>query len=371
MTGAKYITLDRNQIIHFRLRTADPSYYPYGKSIAGAAIRIFRSLKLMEDAMLIYRLARAPERRIFYIDVANMPANKAELFIEKVKEKFKKEKYYDINRGGIDARYNPLSADEDFFVPTRGPQGTKIETLPGATNLGEVEDVRYFRDKLLAALKIPKDYIVEKDKSPERKANLSQLDAKFARTITRVQQQIEIGLEQLCRRHLSLIGYPAHLLKELRLILPDPSDTFTKRKMEIDEQKARVVQAVVATGLFPKKTLYKEFYDLTEQQIEEIMEELKQEQSEMQSQELEQQGAIGQQEMEMEQDAASQDAGRQEVAKAADHERQKELQKEGADARIVNTLRRLRKQIISESQNGVSSKVNSIDRIIGRNIKNP
>ena len=370
MVGAHYITLDRNQIVHFRLRTSDPGYYPYGKSIASLAIRVFRSLKLMEDAMLIYRLARAPERRIFYIDVANMPATKAEMFIEKVKEKFKKEKYYDSNSGTIDARYNPLSADEDFFVPTRGNQGTKIDTLPGAQNLGEVDDVRYFRDKLLAALKVPKDYIVEKDKSPERKANLSQLDAKFARVIGRVQQQVEMGLEQIARRHLTLVGFPASLVKELRIQLPDPSDVFTKRKMEIDEQKARVVQAVVGLGIFPKSTIYKEFYDMTDQQIEHTMNEIQQEKEEEQASELEQQGEMDQQNMSTQQQGMDQEAERDENAKAADHEREKELQKESIDHKIVDTLNRLKKRVIQESGNK-SAKLASIERIIDRNVKNP
>ena len=189
---SKFINLDKNQIVHFRLYTSDPSFYPYGKSVAAPAMRVFRSLRLAEDAMLVYRLTRAPERRIFYVDVGNLPTSKAEIFIERLKEKFKKEKFYNSNTGNIDARYNPLSADEDFFVPHRNNKGTKIDTLPGAQNLGEIEDVRYYRDKLLAGLKIPKDYIVEKDKSPERKANLSQLDAKFARVIIRIQQTIEI-----------------------------------------------------------------------------------------------------------------------------------------------------------------------------------
>ena len=158
--STKYIELDKNQIVHFKLFTSDPKFYPYGKSVGSNAVQVFKSLRLMEDAMLIYRLARAPERRIFYIDVGNLPTGKAEMFIERVKEKFKKEKYF--NRGGLDERYNPLSADEDFFVPVKGgSQGTKIETLPGAQNLGETADVQYFRDKLLAALKIPKDFIVE------------------------------------------------------------------------------------------------------------------------------------------------------------------------------------------------------------------
>jgi len=376
MTGTKYITLDRNQIIHFRLRTADPSYYPYGKGIAGPAIRVFRSLKLMEDAMLIYRLARAPERRIFYIDVANMPATKAEMFIEKVKEKFKKEKFYNPLNGSVDARYNPLSADEDFFVPTRGAQGTKIDTLPGAQNLGEVEDVRYFRDKLLASLKIPKDYIVEKDKSPERKANLSQLDAKFARTIGRVQQQVEIGLEMLAKRHLAIIGYPATLIKEVKIVLPDPSDTFTKRKMEIDEQKARVVQAVVGLNLFPKSTIYKEFYDMTEQEIAQTKEEMKQEQKEAADEEMAQaQGAMGLEQqgkdddMTRQQAGADADAARDEGSNQSDHERQMEVEKAKPkkEEKIINTLFKLKKRII-ENSGGEVHKLSSIDRIIRRNM---
>jgi hypothetical protein len=384
MAGAKFLTLDRNQIVHFRLRTSDPAFYPYGKSIAALAIRVFRSLKLMEDAMLIYRLSRAPERRIFYIDVANMPATKAEMFIEKVKEKFKKEKYYDNNTGTIDSRYNPLSADEDFYVPTRGSQGTKIDTLPGAQNLGEVDDVRYFRDKLLAALKIPKDYIVEKDKSPERKANLSQLDAKFARVIGRVQQQAEIGLEQIARRHLALVGFPAHLIKDVKIQLPDCSDVFTKRKMEIDEQKARVVQAVVGLNLFPKETIYKEFYDMTDQEIEHTMELMKaekeeqqaDEQSQMQGQEdMAQKGKD--QDMDRDQQGKDADAARDEGGKQAEHERGMEAEKakpspkkESIDSENLSTLTRLKQQIIKE-EGPESKRLDAIERIISRNVKIP
>jgi hypothetical protein len=230
----KYIELDKHQIVHFRMHTSDPIFYPYGKSIAALCHRIFRSLKMMEDAMMIYRLSRAPERRIFYIDTGNLPTSKAEMFIERIKQKFKKEKFYQGNNSTVNARYNPMSLDEDFFVATKNGKGTKIETLPGATNLGEIEDVRYYRDKLLAALKVPKDYLVEKDKSPERKANLSQLDVKFARTIQRVQVDIETGLENLAKRHLQLRGFPASLIKKLRIRLPEPSDMSAKRKLDLD-----------------------------------------------------------------------------------------------------------------------------------------
>ena len=288
---SKFINLDKNQLIHFRLFTSDPAYYPYGKSIAAPAMRVFRSLRLAEDAMLVYRLSRAPERRIFYVDVGNLPTSKAEVFMERLKEKFKKEKFYNANTGNIDARYNPLSADEDFFVPHRNNKGTKIETLPGAQNLGEIEDVRYFRDKLLAALKVPKDYIVEKDKSPERKANLSQLDAKFARVITRVQKTIEVGLELLARRHLLLKGVEESYFKTLKVSLPDPSDIFANRRLELENTKAMVTQAVVQTGLFSKKYIYKNFYDMTDGEIEEVEKQLEEEQTKAAEQQM--QGAPG------------------------------------------------------------------------------
>ena len=263
----KYIELDKNQIVHYRLHTSDPIFYPYGKSIAALCHRVFRSLKMMEDAMMIYRLSRAPERRIFYVDTGNLPTSKAEMFIERLKQKFKKEKFYNSGKGTVDARYNPMSMDEDFFVPTKNGRGTKIDTLPGATNLGEIEDVRYYRDKLLAALKIPKDYLVEKDQSPERKANLSQLDVKFARTIQRVQIDIEAGLENMAKRHLQLKGFPASLIKKVKIVLPEPSDMSAKRKLDIDEQKTRVIAAVQQLGLFSKDSIYREFYDMTDEEI--------------------------------------------------------------------------------------------------------
>ena len=263
----KYVQLDKNQIVHFRLHTSDPMFYPYGKSVAAMCHRVFRSLKMMEDAMMIYRLSRAPERRIFYIDTGNLPTSKAEIFIERIKQRFKKEKFYNNTKGTVDARYNPMSMDEDFYVPTKNGRGTKIETLPGATNLGEIEDVRYFRDKLLACLKVPKDYLVEKDKSPERKANLSQLDVKFARTIQRIQINIETGLENMAKRHLQLRGFPASVVRDLKIKLPEPSDMSEKRKLDVNEQKVRVVQAAKGLELFSTETIYKEFYGMTEEEI--------------------------------------------------------------------------------------------------------
>lgn len=274
------INLDPGQIIHFRLHTSDPTHYPYGKSIAAAARVTYKSLKMMEDAMLIYRLVRAPERRIFYIDTGSLPASKAEMHIKKQMDKFKKRKSYNTKTGNIEENFNALAADEDFYLAVNGKSsGTKIETLKGAENLGEVDDVKYFRDKLLAALKIPKDYIVEKDQAPDRKANLSQLDVKFARVISRIQKSIEIGLETLAKRHLMLRGFPKTLIDSLKIRLPAPSDMAIKRMLDTDEQKTRVVQAVKGLGIFPVKKIYKDYYQLSDNEIQEIESGLKEDQN--------------------------------------------------------------------------------------------
>ena len=281
-TSGKFIKLDKEQIVHFRIHNSDPNFYPYGKSILSPGVRAWKSLIVMEDAMLIYRLARAPERRVFYVDVGNLPTSKVEMYMERLKQKFKKEKFWDQNTGTINERYNPLSTEEDYFVPTRANSGTKIETLPGAQNLGEVDDVKYFRDKLLAALKVPKDYIVEKDNSPERKANLSQLDVKFARAVTRLQREVEIGLNILVHRHLKLKNYPIAAINKVEVSLCPPSDMFEKRRLELDEQKTRVVQAVKGLQLFPDEWLYKNYYQMNDMEIEDIASKIKDQMEEQQ-----------------------------------------------------------------------------------------
>jgi len=268
------IQIDRNQLVHFRLHTSDSNYYPYGKSICAPGVRSWKSLRMMEDAMLIYRLHRAPERRIFYIDTGNLPQTKVEMFMERIKAKFKKEKFFNNESMNADERYNPLSAEEDFFVPIKNGQGTKIETLPGAQNLGEIDDVRYFRDKVLASMKIPKDFIVEKDKSPERKANLSQLDAKFAKAVMRVQRDTEVCLETLIKRHLELRKFPKSLINPIKIKLAPPSDLSEKRKLELAEQKSRVVQAVKGLMLFSDEYIYKNYYQLNDMEIEQLKNEL-------------------------------------------------------------------------------------------------
>ena len=289
----KFMDLNKDQISHFRIHTSDPNFYPYGKSIVFPAINAWRSLKLMEDAMLIYRLARAPERRVFYVDTGNLPTSKVEMFMERLKQKFKKEKFFDPTSGQINERYNPLSTDEDFFVPVKGKgNGTKIETLPGAQNLGETDDVKYFRDKLLAALKVPQDFIVEKEQSPERKSNLSQLDIKFSRAVGRLQREVESSLNLIVKRHLTLRQFDKNVINEVEVTLCPPSDLQEKRRLELDEMKTRVVQAVKGLELFPDDYIYEHYFQMNENEIKEVKDVMQAVQDEAAAAEAEQAAAM-------------------------------------------------------------------------------
>ena len=291
--SGKYLDLNKDQISHFRIHTSDPNFYPYGKSIVFPAINAWRSLKLMEDAMLIYRLARAPERRVFYVDTGNLPTSKVEMFMERLKQKFKKEKFFDPTSGKINERYNPLSTDEDFFVPVKGKgNGTKIETLPGAQNLGETDDVKYFRDKLLAALKVPQDFIVEKEQSPERKSNLSQLDIKFSRAVGRLQREVETSLNLVVKRHLTLRKFDKNVVNQVEVTLCPPSDLQEKRRLELDEMKTRVVQAVKGLELFPDDYIYEHYFQMNENEIKEVKDQMAELQKEAMDAEMAQQQAL-------------------------------------------------------------------------------
>lgn len=264
------IKLHKEQICHLRRRTSDNMFYPYGKGVASAGIQAWRSLRLMEEGMLIYRLSRAPERRVFKIEVGNLPASKVDAFMERAKQKYKKEKFFDNQTGTINERFNPASFDEDFFTPVRNGKGSDITVLPAAQNLGEVDDVKYFRDKLLAAMKVPKDFIVEKDKSPERKANLSQLDAKFSKAVSRIQADIIIGITEIFTRHLLLKGVNPVYFKNLKMQLCPPSDMHQKRRIELDMEKTTVIQQLLATTLFDDEYVYKVFYGMGDEEISEM-----------------------------------------------------------------------------------------------------
>jgi hypothetical protein len=157
------ITVDANNVVHISLSEGLDNNYPFGNSLLESVFKVYKQKELLEDAIIIYRIQRAPERRIFYVDVGNMPAHMAMSFVERVKNEIQQRRIPSSTGGGqnmVDASYNPLSVNEDYFFPqTAEGRGSKVETLPGGTNLGEITDLRYFTNKLFRALRIPSAYL--------------------------------------------------------------------------------------------------------------------------------------------------------------------------------------------------------------------
>ena len=189
------ITLENWQMAHFRILGND-KYAPYGTSVLEPARRIWRQLTLLEDAMMAYRIVRSPERRVFYIDVGNISPSDVEQYMQKAITSMKRNQVVDPETGRVDLRYNPMSIDEDYFIPVRGSvQSTRVESLPGGTYTGVIDDVKYLRDKLFSALKIPQSYLSRGEGADEDKTTLAQKDIRFARTVHRLQRSIVSELE--------------------------------------------------------------------------------------------------------------------------------------------------------------------------------
>ena len=225
------------QIVHMKIGDDRKTFYPYGVSLIEAARGPAHQLRLMEDAMVVYRLTRAPERRVFYIDVQQLPHHRAEALIERMKDQFKKKKVASSRTNypgasSVEERWHAPAADEDYWIPIRPNGNTRVETLPGAQNLGEIDDTVYFRNKLFTALNFPRNYFNNEDTQSTRIA-LSAQDIKFARMIERLQSHIEDAFWEVCDRHLRLLGYPEESYEDLELKLTPPSDWRELTRAEV------------------------------------------------------------------------------------------------------------------------------------------
>ena len=257
------------QVVHFRLLGND-NFLPYGTSMIEPARRIWRQLILIEDAMLVYRIVRSPERRVFYVDVGGLPPAEIETFMEQVKTKLRRSQVIDPSSGRVDLRYNPLSVDEDFFIPTRGDRSSKIETLPGGQFVGDIEDVQYIQGKLFAALKIPKSYLSFEGEVGS-KATLAQQDVRFARTIERIQKILISELNKIAIIHLFLLGYEGPQLVNFEIKMANPSTISLQQKLELWRSKFEIA-GTAAEGILDRETIYRKIFDLTDEEIEKIRE---------------------------------------------------------------------------------------------------
>ena len=263
--------LENWQVTHMRV-LANDAFLPYGTSVLESARRIWRQLILVEDAMLVYRVVRSPERRVFYVDVGNVPPEDIPNYMEQVQSTLKKSAVVDKDSGRVDLRYNPLSVDEDYYLPVRGGEsGTKIDTLAGGANATAIEDVEYIQKKLFAALKIPKAYLGY-DEGLGAKATLSQEDIRFSRTIARIQRTIVAELNKIAIIHLFCNGLEGEDLLDFVLQLSNPSTVAQQQKLELYRSRFEIAgSAAQVEGLVDRTWIRKNIFNMTKEDMKLIL----------------------------------------------------------------------------------------------------
>ena len=248
---AKAMEFNSWEIAHFRL-LGDDRKLPYGTSMLEKARRIWKQLLLSEDAMLIYRTSRAPERRVFKVFVGNMDDKDVEPYVQRVANKFKRDQVVDSKTGNVDLRFNQMAVDQDYFIPVRDAAAPNpIDTLPGATNLSEIADIEYIQKKLLTALRVPKAFLGFEEPVGGGK-DLSLMDIRFARTINRIQKCMIAELNKIAIIHLFLLGFEDEL-SNFTLGLTNPSSQADLLKVDLWKEKILLYKDAVTSieGIAP------------------------------------------------------------------------------------------------------------------------
>jgi hypothetical protein len=267
------------EIAHFRL-ISDSNFLPYGKSMVEPARRVWKQLSLMEDAMLIHRIMRAPEKRIFKIDVGNIPPADIDAAMQKIIAQVKKVPYIDERTGDYNLRFNLNNMIEDFYLPVRGgDSGTSIDTLPGMEFTG-IDDLEYVKNKMMAALKIPKAFLGYEE-GISGKSTLAAEDVRFSRTIGRIQRILTSELTKIAIIHLYVQGYQDASLVDFELELSNPSTIFEKEKIEIWQDKVNVAKDMMESDLFSRKWIYNQVFNISEDDVEELEQDVIRDKKEM------------------------------------------------------------------------------------------
>ena len=257
--------LESYQIAHFRL-ISDSNFLPYGKSMIEGARRVWKQLSLMEDAMLIHRIMRAPDKRVFKIDVGNIPPSEVDNYMERTISKMKKVPYIDEATGDYNLRFNMQNMVEDFYLPVRGSDnGTSIEPLGGMEFTG-IDDIEYLRNKMMSALKIPKAFLGYENEL-SGKATLAAEDVRFSRTITRIQKILISELTKIAVVHLYAQGYTDSNLVDFELELTNPSTIFEKEKVDIWTSKVSLAKDMMDSKLFSTDWIYKDVFKFSDDDI--------------------------------------------------------------------------------------------------------
>jgi hypothetical protein len=253
---------DNYEMAHFRL-IADSNYLPYGRSFLEPSRKSYKQMVLMEDAMLIHRIVRAPERRVFYINVGSIPPNEIEQFMERTVSKMKRTPYMDPQTGEYNLKYNMQNMLEDYFIPVRGGDATtKIDTTKGLDYDG-ITDVVYLRDKMMSALKVPKAFMGY-DAQLQGKATLAAEDIRFARTVDRIQRIILSELYKIALVHLYTQGYTGESLSNFELGLTNPSIIFEQEKVALLKEKVELAKNILDAKLLPSDWVYDHIFNFSE-----------------------------------------------------------------------------------------------------------
>jgi len=272
--------LENYEVAHFRM-ISDSNFLPYGRSMLEGGRKVWKQLSLMEDAMLIHRIMRAPEKRIFNIDIGNIPPAEVDNYMQKIVGKMKKAPVIDDN-GQYNLKYNIQNITEDFFLPVRGgDSGTRIENLSGL-EYQTTDDIEYLRNKLLASLKIPQPYYGYAEKASESKATLAAEDVRFARTVERIQRIMVSELTKIGIVHLYSQGYTDQDLVNFDLELTNPSKIYEQEKLELLGQRITAFNDLTSeNSVVSKDWAYKQIFGFSEDEIkgfeEKIVEDKKQE----------------------------------------------------------------------------------------------
>ena len=265
---SKSLYFDNYEIAHFRLLT-DINFLPYGRSYIEPARKLFKQYTLMEDAMLVHRIVRAPEKRIFYMNVGGIPPAEVENFMQKAISKMKRTPYIDQSTGEYNLKYNMQNLMEDFYIPVRGNDtATKIDTLGGLQYDG-ITDVIYLRDKLFAALRIPKAFLGY-DENVQGKATLAAEDIRFGRTVEKIQRIITSELYKIAFVHLYTQGYTEEGLTNFEISLTTPSIIYDQERVALMKEKMELVTSMVDSNLFSSDWIYDNIFHLSQDEYSEM-----------------------------------------------------------------------------------------------------
>ena len=265
-TGGKKDKFEQYEIVHFRLLN-DSNWLPYGKGMIEGARRVWKQLTLMEDAMLIHRIMRAPEKRVIKLDIGNIPPAEIDTYVQRIADKMKKVPFVDPQTGDYNLRFNIMNILEDFYIPVRGSDsGTEITNLSGL-EFNSIEDIEYLRNRMMSGLKIPKAFLGY-DESINGKLTLAAEDVRFARTIERIQRIVVAELNKIAIIHLYAQGFTDEELLNFDLKLTIPSTIYEQEKINLWKEKVQLATDFQNLKMVGSKWVYENVFNFSEQEIE-------------------------------------------------------------------------------------------------------